>query len=91
MCGQAAAERQTLVVDNVDEFPGHIACDSASKSEVVVPVFDADGTMIAILDIDSSVLNCFTAEMVDGLEKCVAAFRRPRPATPPRRQIKHAH
>ena len=53
VCGTAAAERRTIVVPDVDRFPGHITCDARSKSEIVVPVFDASGALIAVLDIDS--------------------------------------
>ena len=54
VCGTAAARRETLIVDDVDAFPGHIACDSRSRSEIVVPVFDAQGQLIAVLDVDST-------------------------------------
>ena len=53
VCGTAAATGQSQVVDDVHAFPGHIACDARSASEIVVPVFDAEGTLIAVLDIDS--------------------------------------
>ena len=53
VCGTAAAIGQTQLVDDVHEYPGHIACDSRSVSEIVVPVFDPDGTLIAVLDVDS--------------------------------------
>ena len=53
VCGTAWKERRTVVVPDVEEFPGHIACSSESKSEIVVPVFDANGTVTAVLDIDS--------------------------------------
>lgn len=59
VCGTAWAENATLVVPNVDEFPGHIACSSESKSEIVVPVRDSNGEVIFILDIDSKELNSF--------------------------------
>ena len=52
VCGNAAEQRQTLVVPNVHEFPGHIACDSASNSEIVVPIIKNDA-LIGVLDIDS--------------------------------------
>ena len=57
VCGTAAAERRTVVVADVHSFPGHITCDPRSQSEIVVPVFDAHGELIAVLDLDSSVPN----------------------------------
>ena len=53
VCGAAARERRTQIVPDVDAFPGHIACASSTRSEIVVPVFDAAGRLIAVLDIDS--------------------------------------
>jgi len=53
VCGTAAASRQTQLVEDVHAFPGHIACDSRSQSEVVVPVFDPAGRLIAVFDVDS--------------------------------------
>ncbi len=76
VCGTAAAERRTVVVPNVHDFPGHIACDARSQSEIVVPVFDASGALIAVLDIDSPVLNAFGDDDVAGLEQLVAWFAR---------------
>lgn len=58
VCGTAAAEFKTLVVDDVDAFPGHIACDSASKSEIVIP-FKVDNQLYGVLDIDSPIHNRF--------------------------------
>ena len=58
VCGTAWKERRTIVVPNVEDFPGHIACNSASKSEIVVPVFDRQ-EVVAVLDIDSEMLNDF--------------------------------
>lgn len=89
VCGACAESGETLVVKDTDAFPGHIACDSASKSEVCVPVRDASGDMIGLLDIDSSVLDSFDAETVLGLEACMAKFAREQPETPPLR-VKHA-
>ncbi len=68
VCGYAYTERKTVIVPNVDEFPGHIACASASKSEIVVPVFHND-QVILVLDVDSDSLNDFTEEDQIGLEK----------------------
>ena len=59
VCGSAWKERRTLVVKDVEEFPGHIACSSLSRSEIVVPIFDATGKVCAVLDIDSKDLACF--------------------------------
>ncbi|HEX8242080.1 MAG TPA: GAF domain-containing protein [Longimicrobium sp.] len=59
VCGAAARERRTQLVDDVNAFPGHIACDSASASEIVVPVFDAAGELIAVLDVDSTLTAAF--------------------------------
>ena len=73
VCGTAAAERRTVLVENVHEFPGHIACDSASNSEVVVPVI-ADGRLLGVLDLDSPLLGRFDAVDARGLEKLVEVF-----------------
>ena len=54
VCGTAAATRTTQVVDDVNAFPGHIACDSRSVSEIVAPVFDGEGRLIAVFDVDST-------------------------------------
>lgn len=77
VCGTAAAERRSVVVPNVHEFPGHITCDPRSQSEIVVPVFDAQGELLAVLDIDSPVHNGFDDEDRVGLESLVAWFARP--------------
>ena len=58
VCGVAAEKQETLIVPNVDEFSGHIACSSLAKSEIVVPIFK-DNSVVAILDIDSDKLNDF--------------------------------
>lgn len=76
VCGTAAAERRTVVVPDVHAFPGHIACDARSHSEIVVPVFDAQGALMAVLDIDSPVLDAFGDADVAGLEQLVAWFTR---------------
>lgn len=67
VCGTAVSRRETLVVPDVHEFPGHIACDSASNSEVVVPLV-RDGRVIGVLDIDSPKTGRFDAEDGRGLE-----------------------
>ncbi|MEY3234734.1 GAF domain-containing protein [Aquidulcibacter sp.] len=68
VCGAAAASGQTQLVKDVHAFPGHIACDSRSNSEIVVPVFDAAGTLAAVLDVDSIELAAFDEEDRAGLE-----------------------
>ena len=75
VCGTAAQRRETIVVPDVNAFPGHIACDANSKSEIVVPVFAPDGELIAVLDVDSDRLNAFDEEDRAGLERIVALFR----------------
>jgi len=59
VCGTAWKERRTLIVDDVGQFPGHIACSSLSRSEIVVPVVDADGSVTGVIDIDSERLAAF--------------------------------
>jgi L-methionine (R)-S-oxide reductase len=76
VCGTAAARRETVIVPDVNQFPGHIACDANSKSEIVVPVFGPDRELIAVLDVDSDRLNAFDEEDRVGLEKIVALFSR---------------
>ena len=73
VCGTAAARCATVVVPDVHAFPGHIACDSASNSEIVVPVL-RDGRLIGVLDLDSPVPGRFDAEDARGLEALVAVF-----------------
>ncbi|HVF46790.1 MAG TPA: GAF domain-containing protein [Pyrinomonadaceae bacterium] len=76
VCGHAYTIRQTTIVDNVDEFPGHIACSSASRSEIVVPIFRADGTVFGVLDVDSDRLADFSAIDRDGLEAVARIIER---------------
>ena len=73
VCGTAAAERRTIVVPDVHAFAGHIACDSASNSEVVVPLI-RDGHLLGVLDIDSPVVNRFDTEDAHGLEALVRVY-----------------
>jgi len=75
VCGTAAAKRETVIVADVNQFPGHIACDPNSKSEIVVPVFGPEGELIAVLDVDSDQLDSFDEEDQRGLEKIIALFR----------------
>lgn len=77
VCGAAAERQETIVVPDVSQFPGHIACDPSSKSEIVVPVLDAERQLIAVLDVDSDRLNAFDDEDRAGLERIVALFSRP--------------
>ena len=68
VCGTAAATRKTQVVPDVHAFPGHIACDSRSASEIVVPVFDATGRLIGVFDVDSDRPGAFDRTDADALE-----------------------
>lgn len=72
VCGTAAAEGRTIIVPEVEAFPGHIACDGRSRSEIVVPVFAPDGRLAAILDVDSAELDAFDADDRNGLEAIAA-------------------
>jgi GAF domain-containing protein len=72
----------SVLVDDVHAFPGHIACDARSRSELVVPVCDATGALVAVLDIDSAHPDDFSADDVAGVEALVAWFARPRPPAP---------
>jgi GAF domain-containing protein len=74
VCGTAAAEQRTVIVPDVTKFPGHIACDPNSRSEIVVPVFAPDGALIAVLDVDSDQLDAFDEVDQQWLEKIVALF-----------------
>ena len=73
VCGTAAANRETLVVPDVFAFPGHIACDEASRSEIVVPIVEA-GRLRGVLDVDAPETDRFDAEDRAGLEAFVAAL-----------------
>ncbi len=74
VCGTSAAKGETLIVADVNQFPGHIACDPNSKSEIVVPVFDARRELIAVLDVDSDQFDAFDEDDREGLEKIVSLF-----------------
>jgi GAF domain-containing protein len=74
VCGTAAQTRLTQVVRDVHEFPGHIACDSASQSEVVVPLIANDGTLVGVWDVDSPVVDRFDADDAKGMEALCKAF-----------------
>jgi GAF domain-containing protein len=73
VCGTAAATLKTQVVEDVHAFPGHIACDSRSASEIVVPVIDATGALIAVFDVDSTEPAAFDAVDAAGLETILRA------------------
>lgn len=73
VCGAAAQERRTVLVPDVHAFPGHIACDSASNSEIVMPIIK-NGQLYGVFDIDSPSLNRFSLEDQAGLEALLAVF-----------------
>lgn len=68
VCGTAAEQKKTIIVDDVNKFDGHIACSSLSKSEIVVPILK-DNHVVAVIDIDSPIYNRFTREDADTLEE----------------------
>jgi len=74
VCGNAAEERKTLIVPDVEKYAGHITCDARARSEIVVPVLGRHGDLIAVLDVDSDRLNTFDAEDARGLEQLVSRF-----------------
>ncbi|HSJ64169.1 MAG TPA: GAF domain-containing protein [Gemmatimonadaceae bacterium] len=76
VCGTAAADGRTVIVDDVELFPGHITCDSRSRSEIVVPIRDARGELIAVLDVDSERPGAFDERDAAGLEALVRCFAR---------------
>ena len=71
VCGHCYTTRQMVVVPNVEEFPGHIACSSLSKSEIVLPIFDKNGEVAIVLDVDSDKLNDFSETDAEGLQMIV--------------------
>ena len=75
VCGAAASSGETVLVENVHEFPGHIACDSASNSEIVIPI-RKKGAVVGVLDIDSPTVGRFTETDKEGLERFVKALER---------------
>ena len=76
VCGTAAMREASVLVADVSEFPGHIACDARARSEIVVPVFDRQRRLIAVLDIDSDRMAAFDAEDQAALEQLVRWFAR---------------
>ena len=76
VCGHAYSTAATVIVPNVDEFPGHIACSTAAKSEIVVPIFDTGRNVIAVLDVDSDRLEDFSDTDRQGLERITGVIER---------------
>ena len=76
VCGAAAQSGRTVTVPDVEQFPGHIACDARARSEIVVPVFDAERRLIAVLDVDSERVDAFDDDDARGLERLVERFAR---------------
>jgi L-methionine (R)-S-oxide reductase len=74
VCGTSAERRATIIVPDVERFPGHISCDARARSEIVVPVFDRRGDLIAVLDLDSADLSTFDDVDARGLERLVTWF-----------------
>lgn len=74
VCGAAARSLTTQVVEDVQQFPGHIACDAAARSEIVVPIFDRAGELVAVLDIDSHRAAAFDEHDRAGLERIAGAL-----------------
>ena len=75
VCWSSIKQNQPLIVKNVEEFPNHIACDSRSKSEIVIPLKKADNTIIGVLDIDSDKLEMFDQEDSSGLQKILSLIK----------------
>ncbi len=71
VCGHCYTSKKIVIVPNVDEFPGHIACSSASKSEIVLPVFNQSGEVMMVLDVDSDKLDDFNETDAQGLQKII--------------------
>ena len=76
VCGHAYMTRETVIVPNVDEFPGHIVCASDSRSEIVVPILDRNGTCVGVLDVDSNKLDNFSNADANGLGAIVNVIER---------------
>ncbi|HEU4623129.1 MAG TPA: GAF domain-containing protein [Steroidobacteraceae bacterium] len=74
VCGTAAAQRKTILVPDVNAFPGHIACDAASRSEIVIPLLAGDSRLLGVLDLDSPKLARFDEDDRRGLEQLAAVF-----------------
>ncbi|WP_254561470.1 GAF domain-containing protein [Dyadobacter diqingensis] len=76
VCGASYSQQKTILVPDVDHFPGHIACSSASKSEIVLPVFHKNGTVAMILDVDSDQLDDFSEIDAAGLQSILTLLER---------------
>ena len=76
VCGASYSQQKTIIVPDVDQFPGHIACASASKSEIVLPVFHRNGTVAMVLDVDSDQLNDFSETDAEGLQNILTLLER---------------
>ena len=74
VCGMSWKENKTLIVSNVEEFPGHIACSSQSRSEIVVPIRNSIGMVVGLLDVDSEHLECFDETDARYLEEIAGLF-----------------
>jgi L-methionine (R)-S-oxide reductase len=74
VCGNAAAETKTVIVPDVEKYPGHITCDARARSEIVVPVFGRQSDLIAVFDVDSERRDAFDGEDARGLERLVSRF-----------------
>ena len=72
VCGKAWEEERTLIVPDVEKFPGHIACSSLSRSEIVVPMYDSSRRFYGVLDVDSTHIDDFNTDDKEGLERIVA-------------------
>ena len=76
VCGTAAERRESIIVPDVEKFPGHIACSSASRSELVVPIVDEDGVLFGLIDVDSPLIDRFTSrerELLEALASMILA------------------
>jgi L-methionine (R)-S-oxide reductase len=78
VCGAAASERRAIIVSDVQKFADHITCDARSRSEIVLPVTDASGSVVAVFDIDSESVGTFDADDERGLTKILSRFSRQR-------------
>jgi L-methionine (R)-S-oxide reductase len=76
VCGASYSRQETIIVPDVEQFPGHIACSSASKSEIVLPVFHRNGTVAMVLDVDSDLLDDFSEADAIGLKKILKLIER---------------
>jgi L-methionine (R)-S-oxide reductase len=76
VCGASYSQKKILIVPDVEEFPGHIACNSASKSEIVLPIFHRNGTVAMVMDVDSDELNDFREVDAEELGKIIRLIER---------------